>query len=73
MSELQDKWVEIAIKVSTTPFIKIRCPNCNQAYLEIRIIPWPGEAPKVDIYLICRACNSQNVITKEVSSISTQL
>lgn len=67
MTKLSKDWINIAQQVVTNPFVKIPCPNCGEAYLQILIVPWKGEEEKVDIHLICESCTIRNTITKEVS------
>ncbi|TXB58098.1 hypothetical protein [Phaeodactylibacter luteus] len=67
MNDVSIKWIEIASLISKTPYVKIKCPSCDNAFLNIFITPWQGDEPKVDIHLLCEKCNAKNVITKEVS------
>lgn len=62
---LTKKWIEIAKTVSENPLSKIKCPNCNESFLNIFIVPWKNCEPKLDIHLICDSCNERNTITKE--------
>lgn len=62
----EEIWLDIALKVSINPFVKILCPNCKRVYLNYLIIPWATEESKIDIHLICNDCNARNVITKSI-------
>jgi Zn finger protein HypA/HybF involved in hydrogenase expression len=67
MTKSTRAWIQIAGQVSVNPFVKIPCPECADQWLQILIVPWEGEEPKVDIHLICPACDSRNTITKEIT------
>ena len=66
MSTAAAEWISIAKQVSENPFVKISCPNCGEGFLQILIVPWANEEPKVDVHLMCERCGVRNVMTKEV-------
>lgn len=62
-------WILIAKQVSANPFVKIPCPDCADNYLQIQIVPWPGEEQKVDVHMFCASCDSKNTMTKQVEEV----
>lgn len=59
------KWIELAKAVSDNPFRRFSCPNYNDHYISITLIPWQQEE-KVDVHLVCDECDIRNVYTKKV-------
>ena len=69
MSTTAADWIAIAKQVAANPFVKIACPNCSEGYLQILIVPWENNEPKVDVHLICEHCGARNTITKEAEVV----
>lgn len=72
MTELSKKWIEIGLKLSENPTLKIKCPVCEKGYIEVVDKPIPSTNKK-DRYLICNNCKSWNVITMDDNQPSSDL
>ena len=64
MSSIALDWISIAKQIAANPFVKISCPNCSGGYLQILIVPWENEEPKVDVHMMCEHCGVRNTMTK---------
>ena len=71
MSTTAADWISIAKQVAANPFVKISCPDCGEGYLQILIVPWENEEPKVDVHLMCGHCGVRNTITKEAEVVGS--
>jgi hypothetical protein len=64
MENERKQWIDAATKLIQNPAEKVLCPNCENAYLDVKDVFLDYENPEMGIerYLLCTNCEKQEAI-----------
>lgn len=63
-SDLRRRWIEAATVLATDPTAVVRCPQCEDEYLEVTDIPYENFPGMFSRHLRCPKCGAYEILDR---------
>ena len=63
-AELRRKWIAAASVLALDPTARVKCPNCEEDFLEVRDVPYDNEPGMFSRYLECSKCHTVEILDR---------